>query len=442
MPRSLSARLVGAALVWLALLLGIGGAVLSFAFRDTVEREFEHRLDALLRALVAAVEPQADGTVVVTRPLGEPRFEQIYSGWYWQVKDGARLVRSRSLWDTTLPVHLSDGAVQTRRAAGPDGRALMVVERDIALPERAEPLHVVVAGDLTEVEREVHRFSLLLGTSLGLMGAGLLVALVIQVRFGLRPLRRLAADLDTVRDGGSERLTGDYPREVAPLVQALNAVLDHDAEIIARARTHVGNLAHGLKTPLSVLKAELQAGPLADPAVMGEQLSQMDRMIGHHLGRAASAGPAGRVVGARVALAPVLAEMRAVMLRLHADKALTLDLEVESAATMVGEREDIEELLGNLLDNACKWARSRVRVSASSDGGGGLRLVVEDDGPGLSPEEADQVARRGARFDERTPGWGLGLAIVADLVALHGGSLGFDRSPLGGLCVTILLPGS
>lgn len=440
MPRSLSARLVGAALVWLALLLGGGGASLSFAFRDTVEREFQYRLDALLRALVAAVEVPADGATAVTRPLGEPRFEQIYSGWYWQVKDGTRLVRSRSLWDATLPVHTDDGAVQTRHAAGPDGRPLMVVERDIAVPERPEPLHVLVAGDLAEVEREVRRFGLLLGSSLGLLGAGLLVALVIQVRFGLRPLRRLASDLDRVRDGGHERLSGDYPREVAPLVRAMNAVLDHDAEIIARARTHVGNLAHGLKTPLSVLKAELQAGAQADPAVMAEQLQQMDRLISHHLGRAAAAAPSGRVLGTRVVLAEVLAEMRPVLLRLHADKALTMELDVAGDVTMIGEREDVEELLGNLLDNACKWASARVRVAATADGAG-LRLAVEDDGPGLSPDAADQVARRGARFDEQTPGWGLGLAIVADLVALHGGTLGFDRSPMGGLRVAVFLPG-
>jgi signal transduction histidine kinase len=437
MTRSLSARLVGAALVWLALLLGAGGASLSYAFRDTVEREFEHRLEALQRALVAALTVDGDGGITVTRSLGEPRFEQIYSGWYWQVQEDGRLVRSRSLWDFTLPVH--DGAAGNHRVVGPDGRPLMAIERDITVPERDQPLHVTVAGDLAEVEREVHRFSLLLGVSLGLLGAGLLVALVIQVRFGLRPLRRLAADLDQVRAGGHDRLSADYPREVTPLVAAMNALLDHDADIISRARTHVGNLAHGLKTPLSVLRAELQAGPDADREVMAEQLRQMERLIGHHLGRAASVAPT-RAGGTRVELVGLLSELRNALLRIHADKALALELDVAADAAIVGEREDIEELLGNLVDNACKWARRRVTVAAHGDGQD-LVLMVEDDGPGLSPEEADQAARRGARFDEQTPGWGLGLAIVADLVALHGGRLDFGRSPLGGLRVTVRLPG-
>lgn len=433
---SLTVRLVAAALLWTALLLGGGGIVLKGAFDDTVERQFGQRLDALLKAQIAALQVGADGRLAVTRPLGEPRFERIFSGWYWQVTPpSGELLRSRSLWDSTLPVHPAAHGVLTDRIAGPNGEALLAVERDVTLDGVAGPVHVLVAADLGEIAAETGRFDSLLAAALVAMGLGLAVAVVAQVRFGLRPLRVLGVDLQAVRDGERARLAGRYPREVAPLAEAMNQVLDHDAVLIDRARTHVGNLAHGLKTPLAVLAAEASGSP--DPATVRAQVLAMTRQVEHHLARASAVAGAGRALGRKVPVAPVADDIVRVLQRVHADKGLSFEVAVEDAAAFRGERQDLEEIVGNLADNAAKWARTRVRITAR----GGLTLVVEDDGPGLTPEQAEDAARRGSRLDETTPGWGLGLAIVADIAALNGGAVAYGRSELGGLRVSVTFGG-
>ena len=437
---SLSVRLVAAALVWLVVLLAVGGVVLALAFRDTVEQEFSRRLDAMLKAMIAATEIAPDGKVVVVRPLGDPRFEQIFSGWYWEVTEpGGRQVRSRSLWDSVIePV---DGGTQlhTRRVEGPNGEPLLVVERDLLFPDAKGPVHLLVAGDLREVSDGVRRFDLLLLTSLGLLGLGMAVAIVIQVRYGLRPLRAMAADLQSVREGERPRLAGRYPREVAPLAEAMNGVLDKDAELIERARTHVGNLAHGLKTSLAIVAAE-QAGT-ADRKVVTEQIEVMRRLIEHHLGRASAVAGAGRALGVAVAVRDVVDGVAGALTRVFADRKLSIEVDVPAGVVFRGHREDLEEIVGNLTENACKWAAGRVRISARN-AEDSLVLSVEDDGPGMAPEQAAEAARRGKRLDEKAPGWGLGLSIVSDLVEVNGGEMTFSRAQLGGLSVSIRLPGA
>ena len=434
---SIGSRLLIGALVWLALMMSIGGMVLTVAVHRTVEETFVERLDSLLKAMVAGVEPGGPDGLRITKPMGEPRFEQIYSGWYWQVTDGQDLLfRSRSLWDDVLPVHPGprDGTRISVDLPGHGDVTLLVVERDLNWPGIDRPLHLQVAADRSEIDREVARFGTLLTVSLALMGLGLLAAVYIQVRFGLRPLRRLATELDEVRSGARARLGGGQPEEVAPLVEAMNAVLDHDATLIERARTHVGNLAHGLKTPLSILKAEASGKP--DPAAVAEQVTAMDRLISHHLARASAATASARAFGAHTPVAPVLDDLRRALDRIHAGKALLIEVATQGDPEFPGERQDAEEILGNLMDNACTWATGRVRATAMADGCG-LRLTVEDDGPGMSEADAAEASRRGARLDEMVPGWGLGLAIVSDLTALHGGRLQFGRSELGGLRVTV-----
>lgn len=448
---SLSTRLVAAALVWLALLLGLGGGVLAWAFRDSVERQFALRLDAIVRGALASLSVGADGGLTLTRPLGEPRFDQVYSGWYWQLTaPGGRQIRSRSLWDQSLAAEGGHDGAAFRHAAGPNGESLLVAERDIQVPELGGQVHVLVAADRAEVAAGVRRFNLLLTVALGALGAGVAGAVVFQVRFGLRPLRDLAVDLEAVRRGERPRLAGDYPREVAPLAQAMNRVLDDDAELIERARTHVGNLAHGLKTPLAVLQAELGVDP--DPRVVSEQIATMRRLVAHHLGRAAAGAGTGRAATVRVAVAPVAAGIAAALEKINAERALVLEQDIGADVRFKGDAEDLAEMLGNLMENACKWARGRVRVRAGYDRtttgataggttGAALVVTVEDDGPGLSPEQAAMAAERGKRLDEMTEGWGLGLSIVADLVAVNGGTMSFGRSALGGLEVRLRLPG-
>jgi signal transduction histidine kinase len=434
---SLSLRLVGAAVVWLALMLAVGGVVLALAFRSTVEQEFSHRLDAMLKAMIAATEITPDGTVVVVRPLGDPRFEQVFSGWYWEMTEpGGRQVRSRSLWDSVIAPADGEG-LHTRRITGPNGEPLLVVERDLVFSDAKGPVHLLVAGDLREVSDGVRRFDLLLVSALGLMGIGMAIAVVIQVRYGLRPLRAMAADLRAVRDGARARLSGRYPREVAPLAEAMNGVLDKDVELIERARTHVGNLAHGLKTSLAVISAESERP--TDRKVLAEQVRVMHRLIEHHLGRASAVAGAGRTLGVAVPVREVAEGIAGALARAFVDRKLTIAVDVPAGVVFRGHREDLEEMLGNLMENACKWAAGRIRVSAL-DTTDALHLTVEDDGPGLSPEQASEAARRGARLDEKASGWGLGLSIVTDLVQVNGGEMTFSRSKLGGLSVDIRIP--
>lgn len=433
---SLSTRLILGAAVWLVLILALGGGVLTWAFRDTVENEFSRRLEAVLNGMIASIATTADAGVTLTHPLGDPRFDQVYSGWYWQITEpSGRLLRSRSLWDSTL-THAGVGTkLHLSRTEGPNGEPLLVAERDIEFPDVDGFVHVMVAGDLREVGEGVHRFNLLLATALGLLGLGLVVAILIQVRFGLRPLRALTMDLDGVRRGAHPRLADRYPKEVAPLAEAMNGVLDQDAELIERARRHVGNLAHGLKTPLAVISAEIEGDP--DRRVLREQVQVMRRLIEHHLGRAAAVAGAGGRIGAVTPIAGTARDVAAVLGKVFADKNLTIDVAMDDSAVFLGHREDLEEILGNLMENACKWASSRVRISAEKSKEH-VTILVEDDGPGMSAEQAAEASRRGKRFDEISPGWGLGLSIVSDLVEVTGGTLSLTGSPLGGLkaCVT------
>lgn len=435
---SLSTRLVAGAAVWLILMLAVGGGVLAWAFRDTVETEFSRRLDAMLRGMIASMETKSDGSVMLIRPLGDPRFDQIFSGFYWQVTEpSGRLLRSRSLWDNTLTAMGNDSGLQVHRIVGPNGQHLLVAERDIQFPDANGPVHVMIAGDLREVSDAVDRFDLLLAVSLGLLGLGLVVAILIQVRFGLKPLRKLAMDLNAVRQGEHARLADQYPEEVAPLAKAMNSVLDKDAELIERARRHIGNLAHGLKTPLAVIAAESSETP--DVTLLNEQVQIMRRLIEHHLGRASAVAGAGVRLGVATPVGSTANDIASVLRKVFAEKNLVIDVDIDTEIAFRGHREDLEEILGNLTENACKWAVSRIQISAVQDIKG-LTLMVEDDGPGMSEGQAVEASKRGKRFDEIAPGWGLGLSIVSDLVEVNGGEIAFSRSPLGGLRVCVKLP--
>lgn len=429
----LSRRLIGAALIWLVLALGLGGLGLSRLVADLMESEFRQRLDSLSLALAAALEPGRDGQLTVLRSLGDPRFEQIFSGWYWQVWDhGGASLRSRSLWDADLPHHQQDRPILFRTIVGPRGESLLFLERDLDLPLAVNPIHVVVAGDSAPLVQIMDRFRLILAVGIGLLGMVLVLAILIQVRWGLKPLRALQGQLDRVRQGAAARLPDPETAEIAPLVHALNGLLDHDADLIERARTHVGNLAHALKTPLAVLAAEPALSPLAR-----DQIQRMTRQIDIGLARARAQAGTGRRLGGGVPVSDGAARVAEVLRYLHPQIQLHLDL--SDSASFPGLAEDFEEILGNLLDNACKWARSAIWLSAHQDRDG-LRIQVQDDGPGLTHDQMKAVAERGVRLDEQVPGFGLGLSIVSELVRLHGGHMNLSRSKRGGLMVSLHFP--
>ncbi|MCR6631850.1 MAG: sensor histidine kinase N-terminal domain-containing protein [Magnetospirillum sp.] len=305
---SLRGRLIVAATFWLALALAASGTVLRLAFEDSVERTFQLRLLTAARGLAAVLEADETGKLTLVRPLGDPRFDQPYAGWYWQVSDenGTVLLRSRSLWDTGLPITPTPepGSVAFGRAPGPQGQSLLTAERDLTFPDRDRPVHVAVAASRHDVDRELKSFDRLLLVSFVLLAVGLAAAMAVQVGYGLRPLKRLTAELAALRRLPGRRLSGGYPSEIAPLAEALNAVLDHDAALVERARTHMGNLAHGLKTPLSVMRAELSAGN-CDNAVLAEQVERMGRLVERHLTRARTEASSARALGTEVAVTEV-----------------------------------------------------------------------------------------------------------------------------------------
>ncbi|TMI99741.1 MAG: sensor histidine kinase [Alphaproteobacteria bacterium] len=450
---SLALRLFLSATAVTVVILLITGVVLSSLYRQGVERSFDRRLDVYLKTLVADVSAPEEAEKF-PQTLGEPLFDLPLSGWYWQttrLSAGKPDVKSsRSLWDGGLP-HLDDLNVPTgpdgtrkRYVNGPEDQRLRLVERNVDLGEEGRYL-VAVAGDAQEIEEEAQSFDRALVVTFGLLAVVLLLTTMFQVRFGLAPLKRISESLAAIRSGKAERLEGRFPEEIAPLARETNALIDANREIVERARTHVGNLAHALKTPLSVIVNEARGDdPLA--AKVREQAAVMRDQVQHHLERARIAARA-TVVGTVTDVAPVVTALARSMEKIHRDRGIAIDVEAPRETRFLGERQDLEEMVGNLVDNACKWAQSRVAIEvlaarADTPTGNTLRVVVDDDGPGLTPSQRErvQVARRGNRLDETKPGTGLGLSIVTDLAALYGGALTLGTAPIGGLRAELVLP--
>jgi len=440
-PNSLTLRLILAAGLWTAFALVLVGFALSFLFRQTVERSFDARLNVLLESLIVSAEYDRKQGVYLSGPLAEPRFEQPYSGWYWQItpRKGTVMI-SRSLWDRELRQDLSVPAPQPHQyyAVGPDDQEIRVIERDIIFPDAEASVRFAVAAVTTENKQQVTRFVRVIAITLGLMGLGLLGAVVVQVRYGLRPLRGLQRELERVRSGSADQLEGRYPDEIAPVVSELNQLIEHNAEVLARARTHVGNLAHALKTPLSVLMNESAADQSTLGVSIKRQLDVMRRLVDHYLVRARTAA-AGQVIGTRTPVSVAVGSLKSTLEKIYASRDISIVVDGGERLSFRGERQDFDEMLGNLMDNACKWAKSVVHVTITRQDGQ-LVLHVEDDGPGIGDEQREAVFGRGQRLDEATPGSGLGLSIVRDISGLYGGGITLGRSELGGLQAVLTLP--
>lgn len=452
-PSSLATRLFVSATVWVVVVLLITGVVLSSVYRSATERAFDRRLNLYLRTLVAEVATPEEGSDHQFQSLGEPLFDLPLSGWYWQVirEDTPKpeVHASRSLWDKKLPkledehIPLSASGVRQGYVGGPEGQDLRMVERPVDLGADGKFL-VTVAGDASEIYEETRAFDYYLFGTFAALTIGLLLTTVFQVRFGLAPLKRISDAIADIRSGRAERLEGSFPVEIAPLARETNALIEANREIVERARTHVGNLAHAVKTPLSVIVNEATAhGPDPFATKILEQASMMRDQVAHHLERARIAARP-TIVATVTEVEPVIEALGRTMEKIH--RGIDIEVSAPAAAKFRGERQDFEEMVGNLVDNACKWARAQVsinvdvRASTEPERQAMLHIVVDDDGKGLSPEERAQVSRRGKRLDESKPGSGLGLSIVVDLAALYGGRLTLDAAPLGGLRAELTLP--
>jgi len=456
---SLRFRLLAATLVALALALLLAGVLLSGLFRDHVMRQFETALTQQLDQLTARLELDAAGQPLIDpRALSDPRWQKPYSGLYWQLDrvsgDGLSRVgvlRSRSLWDTQLSLladELADGALHVHQGRGPLDAPLLMLERKVKIAEQsAARWRIVVASDMQEVTGAVDSFNGVLAASLAVLLVLLALAALAQVALGLSPLRAMQRALADVHEGRTQRLQGRFPTEVQPLIDDFNAVLDRNTEVVVRARTQAGNLAHALKTPLSVLD-QAAAGTLAVhdselARLVKEQVGLSRRHIDWHLARARVAATQ-RLPGQRTAVGPVIAGLVRLMERVHAARGVAIIVQAPDAPLFfAGEEQDLQEMLGNLLDNACKWARSAVMIAAEPVMGSAppqMQIHIEDDGPGIDAVHLASVGARGVRLDESVPGTGLGLAIVQDLVGLYGGDLSLQPAAGGGLRASLRLP--
>ncbi len=449
-PRSLAFRLVLSALVWILVVVPATAILLVSLYRGVLERNFDARLNSYLTSLIATSTTQGRAVPTQPAPLGSPLFTIPFSGWYWQIKPlhskGRPLFVSDSLLDQQLSLPSSVGTPPSERLMwhayrpGPEGQHLRVVEREIHLRgPTSEPFSYAVAGNAVFIDRDLADFTNLLIAALVLLSLGLVAATVFQVRYGLMPLRAVRQGLAAIRSGQAERLEGEVPDEIKPLQTELNALIESNREVVERARTHVGNLAHALKTPLSVISNEARGkrGLLAEKVM--EQAEIMRMQITHHLDRAQLAARSG-VIGGVTDVDEVLQGLQRALNRIHEERHIGLEVNCEPGLKFQGEKQDLEEMAGNLMDNACKWSRSIVQVKAEAVPDKRLVFTVDDDGPGLSAAERARAVKRGQRLDESKPGSGLGLSIVAELAHLYKGSFKLLPSPLGGLRAQLTLP--
>src|SRR5256885_2335059 len=416
---SLALRLFLSATAVTVVILLITGVVLSTVYGPGVERSSARRLDVYLKTLVADVSAPEEAEKF-PQTLGEPLFDLPLSGWYWQTMrlNAAKpeVKSSRSLWDGGLP-HLEDLNVPTgpdgtrkRYVTGPEDQRLRLVERTVDLGEEGRYL-VAVAGDAQEIEDEAQSFDRAIAVTFGVLAVVLLLTTMFQVRFGLAPLKRISEGLAAIRSGAAERLAGSFPVEIAPLARETNALIEANREIVERARTHVGNLVHALKTPLSVIVNEAASRDDAFATKVREQTDIMRDQVTRHLERARLAARFSSI-GSVTEIGPVVTALARTMEKIHHDRGIAIDVEAPADIRFRGERQDLEEMVGNLVYNACKWARSRVSVEVLRDGAGGasgqllVRLVIDDGGPGLSPpaRAEAQEAHPGRRPDWTQPG--------------------------------------
>lgn len=432
--RSLSARLIGVGLLSTMLMAALGGWALRLQLHDVVLRSVGQELTERAETLVAGLRAADSPATLVNSEANPPEFLRIFSGWYWTLHGPGVELRSRSLWDSTLREQANSASALRPdwwRARGPMGESLIGLHQTIRL--RGGDFVLTVFGPATEPDLEMERIDRVLLAVLGGFIALFTTLMLLQVRVGLAPLRRLQSALWRMRQGRQTELGEGYGPDLDPLAIEITQVLDRNALLVERSRNHASNLGHALKKPLTLLSLASRHASVPASQVL-DQVAAINRLIDRHLSLAASGAGDTRWVDVSPRLEAVLALMR----HLHANRQLEWTLTATTDLRWRGEATDLEEMAGNLMDNAGKWARSRVLVDAQATGDG-WRLQIDDDGPGLSPEQRQQAMRRGIRFDETVTGSGLGLAIAQDIAETYGGSLTLETSPLGGLrCVLTL----
>ncbi len=451
---SIALRLfVSAAVLSFSILL-VAGLALSAIYRTTAEAGFDERLGVYLRALVADIATPVDEGRAEPGQLGDPQFELALSGWYWQItrldQSPPEIKSSRSLFAAKLP-RLSEQGVPagisgTRRGyvKGPDDRQLRMVERVIDAGDQGTFL-IQVAATTEDLDSQMARFQFDLFVTFTLLGLALVASSALQLRFGLQPLRQLQEGVASIRRGEAEKIQGSFSQDLAPLASEINLLIAANREVVERSRTQVGNLAHALKTPLSVIINEASADESGFVSQVREQAILMRDQITYYLNRAQLAVRVA-MSGDSTEVVPVVEALVRTFEKIYRERDLVFVMRIAPGVRFFGERQDLEEMIGNLVDNAGKWAAHEVVIEASPEPPANpterpfFLMVIDDDGSGLTPDQREAALRRGKRLDETKPGSGLGLSIVVDLAGLYGGALKLGISPQGGLRAELRLP--
>ena len=448
---SLGARLLLSSLAWSAFTVVAAGILLTQAYRETIVERFDETLHVYVKALISEIARQTPGfRDIPSAVLGEPRFDFPLSGWYWVVRDlrtGAVVLSSRSLAGDSLPVDdviesAQPGDVVRTTADGPGGEPVRIVARPVLYDAGAQLLFAVGANPKA-IEEDIAAFRRTVTFYLGLFSVLLVAATILSVRVALTPLERMRLELKRIHAGEKRHLEGSFPAEIRPVAAEFNTLIDSNQVVLERARQHVGNLAHALKTPLSVILNDARGEESRLAETVREQATIMQEQVRHHLNRAQMAAKR-RLIGVVTEVTPSLRRLVRTIGKLAVDRDLRIDLVDEGGLVFAGETQDFEEMVGNLVDNASKWARGRITLSCArvreAGGEAVLAITVDDDGPGLSPEERAAALARGLRLDETKPGTGLGLASVKELAELYGGRRELGDAPAGGLRARLVLP--
>ena len=458
---SLVARLVRSAILWAVPFLLIAVITIVWFYRNSTLRLFDDPLDATVTSLIASADSELtsenpEQIISLAREPLDPRYQQALSGRYWligQIYTDGRVVpvrASRSMAGETLSLaeknaaalFAAPGETLNARTVGPDNEPLRLSARLAFLPGLDDtPLVMIAGADSRPASRAIFRSVLL---SLGLMLLvimGVVTGIFMQVRVGLRPLFNLRNQVVDVKEGREIRLSGVYPKEIYPLANELNGLIDHNADVVKRAQTHVSNLAHALKTPIAVLRNESQIQKTSLSDVVHRQSETMKKQVDHHLQRARAAAR-GQTIGTVTPVPDVIEALARTMPRIYRDKDVNLELDINPDLVFRGEKRDLDEMLGNLIDNAFKWTRNKVAISAQNSASDEtmLDIIVTDNGPGIDTEDYTAALERGIRLDETTPGTGFGLAIVDDLARAYKGRLALGEARDGGLSVKLSLP--
>ena len=441
MSKRLTTRIIILSVFWIVIALAATAALLSWLYRDHIEQHYDGHVFTHVEELIAAVVVDDDGNPSLFRQPTDPRFHRPDSGWYWQVSVGDQiLARSTSLGDRVLEIRGlnfdENHDVQTLIDA--NGQFLRARVVHISHEHIPDPITILATAPEVQIVDDVADFGLHIALSFIILAVGLSLAVIVQVLVALRPLKDIRTAISEVKAGHIDRLPKDAPKDVQPVVDELNSLLDHNETLLKRARMQLADLAHVLNTPLSVIRNEARNIDGKEGQLILDQAHTMSGNIDHYLSRARISGH-DNVFGYRTSIKAVVDDLRYAVERIYRNREIGIQLCSKGDCRFRGEVQDLEEMLGNLLDNACKWAKKKIEVRCRLHEDR-LTITIEDDGPGIADEDLQTVFKRGHKLDESSPGYGQGLSIVQDIADLYGGHLTLSRSALGGLKADLELP--